>query len=498
MHSFQPSLTANLQQLRQELGFSPDLRIREWELGEQGIRVAVAYTNNLIDMQIVSEFILRSLSVFGTDDLAARLFSPDDTLLFIKSRAVKVGEVRETEDWTDLAVSVVSGDTAILIDGCVKAVVCGTRGGEWRSISEPTTEVTIRGPKDSFNESIATNITLLRRRIMNPDLWLETMKIGNVTKTDVAVMYIKGVADENIVQEVKRRLKEVKLDSVLESGYIEELIQDQTFTPFPTMYNSERPDVVAKNLLEGRVAVLVNGTPFVLIVPTVLAQFFESAEDYYQRYDISSFLRLIRYISFLISLLVPSIYIAGVTFHQDMIPTSLLFSLAASREGVPFPALVEALIMEVTFELLREAGIRLPRAVGQAVSIVGALVLGQAAVQAGIVSPAMVIVVAITGIASFAIPAYNLAISARLIRFLFMILSASFGFYALTLGMIVLTAHLCSLRSFGVPYLTPFAPFLPSEQKDTVVRFPLWSLFTRVRMIQTKKDKGLEGEPDEQ
>ncbi len=242
-------------------------------------------------------------------------------------------------------------------------------------------------------------------------------------------------------------------------------------------------------MLEGRVAILVDGSPFVLIAPTVFMQFFQSPSDYTHRFDIGNFLRILRYIAFFISLIAPSVYIAAITFHQEMIPTTLLISLAASREGVPFPAFIEALLMETSFEVLREAGIRMPRAVGQAVSIVGALVLGQAAVQAGIVSPAMVIIVAITGIASLSTPSYDMAISARILRFVLMILAASFGFYGITLGLIIMIAHLNSLRSFGIPYLAPFSPFIPADQKDALFRFPLWSLLTRPRLISQKNNR---------
>jgi spore germination protein KA len=236
-------------------------------------------------------------------------------------------------------------------------------------------------------------------------------------------------------------------------------------------------------LLEGRIAVLVTGTPFVLILPTTFFMYFQSVEDYYQRSDIAIAVRLLRYLTFFISLLGPSIYIAAITFHQEMIPTPLLISVAAHREGVPVPAFVEAFMMEASFEILREAGVRMPRAVGQAVSIVGAIVLGQAAVQAGIVSSAMVIVVSITGIASFATPAFNMASSVRLLRFVLMFLAATFGFYGLAIGNIMLVAHLCSLRSFGVPYMAPIAPFIPADQKDAILRLPLWSFLTRPRLI---------------
>jgi spore germination protein KA len=272
----------------------------------------------------------------------------------------------------------------------------------------------------------------------------------------------------------------------LESGYIEELIQDETYTPFPTVYNTERPDVIAAGLLEGRVAILIDGTPFVLLVPALFGQFNQAAEDYYQRADIGTLLRLLRYLSFFIALLGPSLYIAITTFHQEMIPTPLLISLAAQREGVPFPAFIEALVMELTFEILREAGVRLPRAVGQAVSIVGALVIGQAAVEAGIISAAMVIVVSVTAIASFVFPSYNMAISVRILRFGLMGLAASFGLFGITLGLIAIVLHLCSLRSFGIPYMSPFAPFILADQKDMLFKVPLWGMFSRPRLISQK------------
>jgi len=245
------------------------------------------------------------------------------------------------------------------------------------------------------------------------------------------------------------------------------------------VYNSERPDVIAAGLLEGRVAILVDGTPFVLMVPGLFIHFYQSAEDYYQRADISTLLRILRLLGLFIALLGPSLYIAITTFHQEMLPTQLLLSLAAQREGVPFPAFIEALMMEVAFEILREAGIRMPKSVGQAISIVGTLVIGQAAVDAGIVSAAMVIVVAITAISSFIVPAFSLSISIRILRFGLMGLAASFGLFGITVGMIALILHMCSLRSFGIPYMSPFAPFIWSDQKDSIFRFPRWGLLSR-------------------
>jgi len=469
-------INKNLKRIKQDIGNSPDMTVREFQINE--LRVIAVYSDSLVDIDVVNNFIKQALTMEKGQ-------SNDENNVFdiIKKNARASQEVKVIREWDEILLSILTGDTALLIDGFAHAITGSTKGGEQRSIAEPTTQTVVRGPKDCFTESIATNISLVRRRISSPNLWLETMRIGEETQTTVGIMYMKGIVTDGLIQEVKERLNRIKIDMILDSGQIEEFIEDQPSSPFPTVYNTERPDSVAANLMEGRIAILVNGSPFALVVPTLFVQFFQSPDDYYYRFHIAIFLRLLRYISFLISLVGPSVYIAAITFHQEMIPTTLLISIAASREGVPFPAFVEALIMEVAFELMREAGIRMPRAVGQAVSIVGALVLGQAAVQAGIVSSIMVIIVAITGIASFTTPAYNLAISARLLRFVLMILAATFGFYGITLGLIIIIAHLNSLRSFGIPYLAPLSPLIPSDQKDGMLRFPLWSMFKRPRLI---------------
>ena len=328
-----------------------------------------------------------------------------------------------------------------------------------------------------------TNTALIRRRIKDPNLWLETKQIGKKTQTDVAIMYLKGVANEKTVTEVQSRLNRIKIDAILESGYIEELVQDEAYTPFPTVFNTERPDTVASAILEGRIAIIVDGTPFVLIVPALLIHFFQSSEDYYQRADIGTLIRLLRYLAFFLALLTPSVFIAVTTYHQEMLPTALLISIAAQREGVPFPAIVEAVMMEITFEILREAGVRMPRAIGSAISIVGALVIGQSAVEAGIVTATMVIVVSLTAISSFVSPTFNMAIAVRILRFGFMILAATFGLFGIILGLIAMVLHLNSLRSFGIPYLSPNAPFILKDQKDNFIRLPHWFLFSRPRLI---------------
>ncbi|KNH21979.1 spore gernimation protein KB [Priestia megaterium] len=477
------SLEGNIANIKKRTGNSSDMVIRYIKIGERAaIQAAVIYIDGIVDSQSIQELLVDNMM---KDDVFSEPITPQNAFTLLKEDVVGIGDVSILHTWSEVFPALMSGDTLILIDGNNHAMSAGTKGGEWRSIQEPTTQLVVRGSKEGFTESIAKNMPMVRRIIKSPDLWVETMKIGKVTQTDVSMMYINGIANDKIVKEVKQRLNQINIDSILESGYVEQLIEDQTYTTFPTMYHTERPDIVAGNLLEGRIAIFVDGTPFVLIAPAVFIQFFQSPEDYYSRFDIATSIRFLRILIFFISLIAPATYVAITTFHQEMVPTKLLIAIAAQREDVPFPSLVEALIMEVTFEILREAGIRLPRAIGSAVSIVGALVIGQASVQAGIVSPAMVIVVAMTAIASFATPSFAIAISARLIRFVFMIAAATFGFYGIILCFLMMIVHLCSLRSFGVPYMTPLAPFIPSNSGDTIVRMPWWMLRQRPRLISS-------------
>ncbi|MCM3005089.1 spore germination protein [Priestia koreensis] len=478
------SLSENVHYIQQKTGNSPDIVIRQLSIGDTTtIQSAIVYVDGMVDEKAIQDFLLESM--MKDDDLNQKVTNAN-VLSLIKKDILAFGDVSMATSWEDFFLSLMSGDTMILVDGHLQCIVIDTKGGERRAISEPSSQMVVRGSKEGFNETLATNISLVRRIIKNPSLWVESMKIGNVTKTDVAIMYIDGIANEKIVKEVKDRLKRINIDSILESGYIEQLIEDKTFTTFPTIYHTERPDTVAGNLLEGRIAIFVDGTPFVLVAPAVFIQFFQSAEDYYARFDIASSLRFLRVMIFFISLIAPATYVAITTFHQEMVPTKLIVAIAAQREAIPFPAFVEAILMEVTFEILREAGLRLPKTIGSAVSIVGALVIGQSAVQAGIVSPAMVIVVAITAIASFATPSFAIAISARLLRFLFMVSAATFGFYGIILSLLIMVVHLSSLRSFGVPYMAPLAPFILSDAGDTAIRLPWWSLRKRPRLIADK------------
>lgn len=407
----------------------------------------------------------------------------------LKTALLTNTQVDEGSDMESLYRQLLAGNAILLVEGCDQFLYFNTYGPKGRGISEPTTQTIIRGPKEAFSENIEINISLIRKRIRNKSLKITSMTLGRITNTNVSILYLDKIAKSSTVDEIVNRLKKIQVDGLLESSYIEELTKDDPYSIFPTYLNSEKPDSVVAGLLEGKVAIFVDGTPFVLTAPALFVDFFQVSEDYYHHFIVSSFTRILRILAFLLTLLVPATYIALSTFHHEMLPSQLLISIAAQREGVPFPAFVEALLMELTFEILREAGVRMPRAVGSAISIVGALVLGQAAVQAGIISAVVVITVSVTAIASFAIPNYAMSNAVRTLRFLLMILAASFGLYGIYIGLIVLILHLCKIKSFGVPYLTPIAPKVPKENRDTFFRFPLWQMTYRPRSSSRQKWK---------
>ncbi len=434
-------------------------------------KATIIYIEGLSDVEGIENFVLIPLM--------EKTSSVNRTVNDLFEEKIPVSKVKKVHSFQECIESISAGNPVLLFEGVSVGFSLGLAKWEKRSIEEPTAEVGIKGPREGFNESLEISKSQLRRIIKSPSLKMQSLKIGRYTNTTVVIAYIEGIADQSLINEITNRLSGIEVDGILESEYIEEMIEDNPFSPFPQILSTERPDVVCSNLLEGRAAILVEGTPFCLIAPISFFSLIQSHEDYYQRFIVSSAIRWLRYLFLGISLLLPSFYVAIMTFHQEMVPTNLLLSMAASREPIPFPSIVEVLIMEVSFEALREAGVRLPKQIGAAVSIVGALVIGQAAVQAGLVSSPMVIVVAITGIASFMLPRYIAGIAIRLLRFPMILLAGSLGLVGIMLGIILIVIHLCSLRSFGVPYLSPLAPLKAKEIKDVLWRSPLWMMDTR-------------------
>jgi spore germination protein KA len=476
-------ITENLNKIKNTFSNCSDVIYREFTIDSLKKSAALIFINELADIKLINENIISSL-------MNIKPLLPNDALKnnlidIIKQRFLEVSAVDELTDLSELEEALLNGDSIFLLDGEIKALKFALSSFKGRSISEPTIEKVIRGPKEGFTEDINVNTAMLRRRIKSSNLKFENIILGRKTRTKVHLCYLDDIIDEDILNEIRKRLKNIDIDGVLEGGYIEQLIQDNPHTLFPQVLHTERPDRVAGCILEGKAGIFVDGTPFVLIAPSTMMLFLQTSEDYSERYMVSSFIRLVRFIFFVASLLLPGMYVAIVAYHREMIPTALLISIMESARKVPFPVLVEALIMEATFEALREAGIRLPIPANQTVGIVGALVIGDAAVKAGIISSIMVIIVSITAVASFSIPSYDLGYSIRILRFVMLFLGGLFGLYGILLGLLILFIHLTSLRSFGVNYMSPIAPLNLTELKDSFIRFPLWSMDKRPSFSKT-------------
>jgi spore germination protein KA len=454
-------LHVNVELLRNIYADCSDIIFHEFVIGGR-TRAVLIYIDGLINVEEIDRHVLAPLQ---RDNL-------DEHSLSNIRRTIPVTSITTVKTPVDAIEAISNGRPVLLVEKEPQGLSFGLSEWEKRAIEEPTSESVLKGPREGFIESIRTNTALLRRKVRSPNLKIRMIRKGNYTRTSIAIAYIDGIASPALVEEVMRRLQPIEIDGILESTYIEELIEDNPFSLFPQMLATERPDVAAAYLLEGCVVLLVDGSPSVRIAPITMYSLLQSPEDYYERYFIGSAIRWLRYLFFAISLLGPSLYVAILTFHQEMIPTPLLLTMARSREQIPFPALIEALLMETMFEALREAGARLPKQIGSAVSIVGALVIGQAAISAGIVSSPMVMVVAITGIASFMSPRFNIGITVRLLRFPMMFLAGFLGFLGVILGIIIILNHLLTLRSFGVPYLSPLAPMRNRDLKDVLIRVP--------------------------
>ncbi|MFB5269504.1 spore germination protein [Paenibacillus enshidis] len=430
-------------------------------------RICLVYIEGMSDTQMLNQMLLEPLLTEGLHDE-----TPEKGVLsaILEKRLIAAAQIRKASDSQSLEDGILNGEIAVLFEGEEEALLVNFIKMEQRGIGEPTSERVVRGPRDAFTEMLSTNTTLLRRRIHSTRLKMESLIIGELTGTRVMITYIEGSADANMVQEVRRRLQNIRTEGIDGSAKIEEQLEDNPYSPFPQVQNTERPDVAASSLLEGKVVIMMDQSPFVLIVPMSYWAGLQSAEDYHERFFYMTFVRWIRYIFVHMSLLLPSLYVALTTFHPQVVPTSLLVSILSAREGVPFPAVIEALFMELVFEGLREAGIRLPQQVGPTVSIVGALVIGQAAVEAGIVSAPMVIIVSATGIASFVFPRYNMGTAYRILKFPLLIVAGCLGFYGILLFLIALSVHMVTLQPFGIPYMNPVAPAVKPRLKDVLIR----------------------------
>ena len=475
------NLDKNVEMLQGMFHESEDLKIRFFEFpqasegrgGGKARRAALLFIDGLADGKILSREVVVPLMYGSGKEFDA------DNMDAIKEKMLAVGEARSAEDLEDAVFACLLGDCIMFVDGFADCIIVGAKGYDKRAIKPSDTEMSVRGPKESFIESLRSNTALVRRRIKNPDLCFENMVVGRQSKTPVSIVYMHNIADKELVDEVKRRLKSIDIDAILSSGYVEQLIEDEPTSIFSTVGFTERPDVLGAKLMEGRVGIIVDGTPYALTAPHFFVENFQTSEDYSSNFIVSTLLRFFRYSAFIISVLAPAVYVALVTFHHELIPTSLLLTMSAAREGIPFSAFFEALFMIVVFEILKEAGVRLPQPIGQTISIVGALVMGEAAVSAGFVSAPLVIVIAFTAVSGFVVS--SLSAPVLMLRFVFLLLGGFLGGYGIAIGIVVLITRLADMESFGHRFMSPFVPFNLHGQKDTVLRAPLWIMRTRPR-----------------
>ncbi|ARU62352.1 spore germination protein [Tumebacillus avium] len=448
-----------------------DVIIRDFTItSDTPIKAIAVFLEGMSDKTIINNNILEPLMLFSG------LPAHDTTrtrVQMVKERLLPGNQIMEFGKWDDVKNGILSGSTALFLDGADKALLMETKGWEHRGVSDTKTETVVRGPHDAFNENLRTNTGLVRSRFRSERLITEMMQVGVLAPTDIAIMYVQGLTNKKLVGEIRRRIQAIDIDFLQDSGTLEQLIEESRKSFIPKMMATERPDRVAAFLSEGFVAIFVGHSPYVLIAPSLLFSMLHTAEDVYIAFPFGTFIRIIRFVAFVIAILLPGTYIAVTNYHPEMIPTDLMLTIASARERVPFPAVVEVLLMELALELIREAGIRIPNVIGPTIGIVGALILGQAAVEAGVVSPLLVIVVAVTALAAFTMPNYNMSFAVRTLRFVFIFAAAGWGFYGITLAIMVTLMHWATLKSFGVPILSPLAPRQKASM-DVILRGPVY------------------------
>lgn len=444
--------------------------------GKNKVDIYFLYIDNMVDKTLLEEDTLRYL-IYEMDDMPS-----DHKFEYIKDKGLRSADIAVLEDMNAVVENVLGGDTAILIDGCDKALKVSIRGMANRGVPTAQNEVSVRGSKESFSEVLFINRVLLRRRVKDTNMKIKQIKIGTRTKTDVAIVYIEGIAKPEIVKNIEERLNNFIIDGVFDSGMVEQLSERNHYSPFPEFQSTERPDKAASALTEGRVVIIVDNSPTVLVLPTTLNAFYQASDDAYNRWEVASFARVLRYIASFFAVALPGLYIALVNYQPEVMSSSLALSFANARGGVPFSVFLEVVIMEIAFELLLEAGIRLPGPMGNTIGIVGGLIIGDAAVNANLASPMVVIIVALTAICAFSVPNEEFAQAFRLVRYVIIILSAALGIFGFIMGIMLLVIHLAGLTSFGTPYLSPFAAAgnnEGSELKDSIIRMPITKLKKR-------------------
>ena len=502
-----PSIDVTIEyiKVKYSLLINNDIILREFTLTARNkqYRAFLLFVDGMVNIDLVNNYVLKPLMLKNnansfdgnqnqviseavTNNITVRKVKKFDIKDYILNSLLPQNNIKVKSEFKDIFASINSGNCALFVDTLNIAFDIDVKGFKLRSVSKPENEVVIRGPQEAFIENIRVNTTLIRRIINNENLIIENMQIGSLSHTACALCYMKNIANDDLVAEAKYRLNNINIDYLISSGQLEQLIEDNSKYSLPQVIATERPDKAATHLLEGRIVILVNGSPYALVVPATFIDFLESPEDNNIKFQFANLLKVIRIAALMITLLLPGIYVAITSFHQEFIPTELLFAIVASRATVPFSIIFEIIIMELSFELIREAGLRVPTPIGPTLGIIGALIIGQAAVNAGIVSPILIIIVAITGITSFAIPDYYLAFHCRVSRFAYIILGYLAGLLGIAVGAFIHLLIATKIQSFGVSYLDPY---IPSKGKifTGIFTAPTWKREKRADFLDTKK-----------
>lgn len=462
----------NLRYIEKCFNYSSDLKTRPISRHKKtGILV---YLETVCDMEKIQNSVLIP-------------FSKNSGKQLLIDQLITSVRLEKSEDLDYGVDQMVRGHCLLILEEENKIYIFNASKINARSPEEPSNEKVVRGSHAGFVENLDINLNLIRRRITNRQLTIEYMELGTESNTRTAIIYMKGLADDDMLSTLKERMRSISTDMLFSPGYLEEFIEDKPFSPFPQTIYSERPDRVMAHLMDGRVAVFAEGSSDVVIAPVTIFSFFQSPDDYNSRVFAGSFFRLIRFVSFIVALTFPSLYIAVIAFHFEVIPNEIVVLVKSSVESVPFPPLIEAMIMAFTIELIREAGVRLPTPIGSTIGIVGGLIIGDAVINAGLISNMMVIIIAVTAVSSFTIPSYEMSTSIRLLTFPLMVSAASLGFLGMAFSLMFIIGHLCKLESFGTPYFAPLAPLTVRDLKDSFVRFPIWMFNKRQQDTQAKK-----------
>lgn len=474
-------LSYSLNVLKEKFGLpkNEDIVFRKFKIGKK-LDCFMIYVEGMIDKSSINLSMLPTLmSKDILEDMGKQ--SPVD---FLIETVIPIHNLKKESLYGECIKQVLSGASVLFVEGCTECIVMETRGYEKRSVESPKTEMVVMGAQEAFTENLRTNLTLVRRILKTQKLVTELIPAGDINNTMCAILYLDGVASPRVVQEVIKRIKSIKTDLIIGSGMVEQFIEDRPLMLFPQVLSTERPDRTASFIMDGQVVIITEGAPFSMAVPVTFFRLLHTSEDSFTRWPFGTFLRLLRLFGLFCATLLPGLYVAMVMFHPEMLPTELLASIVKSKELVPFPTLLEVLIMEIAFELIREGGIRIPSIIGQTLGIVGALILGQAAVSAGLVSPMLVIIVSVTALGSFAIPNYSMGLAIRIERFFFIIAGAFLGFFGIAFVIFTLGCITCSMKSFGIPFLTPVAPKTKANP-DVVLRTPIWMQDKRPDPFQT-------------